>query len=130
MTAYSSVAASIRVSPTTVRSWISHFEMYEVIPKSERGHHSKVTYSPIVDDPEFREEFKIFVRENSRPKGGGKYWVGVNFIQGTDPRSSPALVVYVKHAHPDSEKTRLDTWSGTIQPTYVVPFTRNGRATE
>ena len=36
--------------------------------------------------------------------------------QGTDPRSSPALVVYVKHAHPDSEKTRLDTWSGPILP--------------
>ena len=42
----------------------------------------------------------------------------------------PSLVVYVKHAHLDSEKTRLDTWSGTIQPTYVVPFTRNGRATK
>ena len=28
----------------------------------------------------------------------------------------PALVVYVKHAHPESEKTRLDTWSGPILP--------------
>ena len=36
--------------------------------------------------------------------------------QGADPRSSPALVVYVKHAHPVSEKTRLDIWSGPILP--------------
>ena len=69
MAAYSSVAASIKVSPTTVRNWVFHFETYEVIPKSERGNNSKVAYSPIVDDPEFRAEFKDFVRECSRPKG-------------------------------------------------------------
>ena len=34
--------------------------------------------------------------------------------QGADPRSSLALVRYVKHAHLDSKKTRLDTWSGPI----------------
>ena len=33
--------------------------------------------------------------------------------QGADQRSSPALIVYVKHARPDSERTRFDTWLGT-----------------
>ena len=28
----------------------------------------------------------------------------------------PVLVVYMKHAHPESEKTRLDTWSGHLPP--------------
>ena len=50
-------------------------------------------------------------REGKEGKGGWR--------QGSLPGLPPSLVVYVKHAHPDSEKTRLDTWSGTIQPTYA-----------
>ena len=41
----------------------------------------------------------------AREEGGGGR-------QSADPMSSPALIVYVKHAHPVSEKTRLDTWLG------------------
>ena len=44
--------------------------------------------------------------------------------------SASALVVYMKHARPDSEKTRFDTWLGPILP--IVTWFRYqaiGRAT-
>ena len=75
----------------------------------------------ILQDPQ-PLHLQMVEREGKEGKGGWR--------QGSLPGLPPSLVVYVKHAHPDSEKTRLDTWSGTIQPTYVVPFTRNGRATK
>ena len=58
----------MKVSPRTVSKWVLDYETYEYIVKSNRGQHSKV-YSPIVNDPEFRDQFRAHVREVSRVKG-------------------------------------------------------------
>ena len=57
----------VQVSERTVRRWVAEYETLEYVSKSQRGKHSKVA-SPI-NDPEFREEFKAYVREASRPRG-------------------------------------------------------------
>ena len=69
MAAYESAAALVKVSSRTVRTWVLDFETYEIISKSQRGKNSKVKYCPIVDDLDFREEFKNHVRQYSRQKG-------------------------------------------------------------
>ena len=69
MKAYKKAAEIVRVSRYTVRDWVRDYEMMEfVILESQRGKHSK-TASPILNDMEFREEFKEYVRESSCEKG-------------------------------------------------------------
>ena len=68
MVAYIKAADIVKVAPKTVRMWVQDFEVSEFIAESRRGRHSK-TSSPIVDDPEFREMFKDYVRNNSRKQG-------------------------------------------------------------
>ena len=66
--AYENTAQTVKVAPRTVRSWVQDFEASEFIAESRRGCHTKTT-SPILEDEEFREEFKQHVRENSREQG-------------------------------------------------------------
>ena len=62
----------MKVATSTVRSWVREFEMLEyVVLESRRGKHSK-TPSPILNDMEFREEFKQHVRNTSRELGKSK----------------------------------------------------------
>ena len=68
MEAYNNAAEIVKVAPKTVRMWVQDFEASECIAESRRGRHSK-TSSPIVDDPDFREMFKDYVRSNSRKQG-------------------------------------------------------------
>ena len=57
----------VRVSETTVRTWVAEYDAHHAIKKSLRGKHSKVE-SPILD-PEFVFRFKDFVKNNSRKRG-------------------------------------------------------------
>ena len=66
--AYQLAAEKVKVSPKTVSRWVLDYETYEYIAKSNRGKNSKV-YSPIINDPEFRDQFRTHVREVSRVKG-------------------------------------------------------------
>ena len=60
-------ASLVGVSPKTVGRWARDFETLTFVQDSQRGRHSKTT-SPITD-PKFREEFKAYVKENSRKSG-------------------------------------------------------------
>lgn len=66
--AYKTVADRVKVTERTVSNWVADFELMTIVRDSKRGKHSK-TMSPITEDPEFREEFKDYVRQNSRKKG-------------------------------------------------------------
>ena len=68
MSACESAAETVQVSPRTVYTWVLDYETLETVSKSGRGQHSKVN-SPIVTNPDFKEEFKAHVRECSRVKG-------------------------------------------------------------
>ena len=68
MDAYKTVADKIKVSMRTFIYWIKEWEALSYIRDSRRGQHSK-TYSPILEDDKFREEFKSHVRENSKKQG-------------------------------------------------------------
>ena len=52
----------------TVRNWVADYDTMLLVQKSQRGKHSKVD-SPIMSDPEFKAEFKDFVKSNSRKNG-------------------------------------------------------------
>ena len=58
----------MKVTARTVESWVHDFETDLFIADSKRGRHSK-TESPIMDNLEFREEFKQHVRQTSREQG-------------------------------------------------------------
>ena len=66
--AYEKAANTVRVGISTVRNWVKDFEVEEYIIDSMRGKHSK-TATPILDNLEFREEFKSHVRQTSREQG-------------------------------------------------------------
>ena len=67
--AYKEAASTVGVAESTIRAWVREFEMMEyVIADSKRGKHSK-TASPILNDPDFREEFKNYVKTSSCEKG-------------------------------------------------------------
>ena len=66
--AFKVAANTVKVGTCTVRDWVRDFELQEYIVDSRRGKHSK-TESPILDNPEFREEFKAYVRQSSREQG-------------------------------------------------------------
>ena len=66
--AYNKTAEIVKVAPSSVRTWVQDYEVSEFIAESKRGRHSK-TSSPIIDDPNFREKFKNYVRKNSREPG-------------------------------------------------------------
>ena len=69
MKAYRVSAKIVKVDEATVRKWVHEFEMMEyVILESKRGKHTK-SPSPILNDLEFREEFKDYVRASSREQG-------------------------------------------------------------
>ena len=55
------------MSARTVGTWAREFEASTYLKESKRGKHSK-TPSPM-NSPEFREEFKAYVKENSRKSG-------------------------------------------------------------
>ena len=65
---YKKVAKTVKVGTRTVRSWVQDYEATQFIAESGRGRHSK-TSSPILEDLEFREEFKEHVRQTSREPG-------------------------------------------------------------
>ena len=65
---YKKAAKTVNVATRTVRSWVQDYEATQFIAESRRGRHSK-TSSPILEDFEFREEFKEHVRQTSREKG-------------------------------------------------------------
>ena len=72
--AYEEAAEIVGVGTSTVRDWVREYEMMEyVVLESKRGKHAK-TASPILNDFEFREEFKAYVRETSCEKGIATYW--------------------------------------------------------
>ena len=68
MAAYEHTANTVGAGSSTVRAWVREFETLEYILDSRRGKHSK-TDCPILDDLEFREEFKTQVRKTSREQG-------------------------------------------------------------
>ena len=68
LTAYQEVAQQVRVNESTVRRWVADYDTLQVVKKSQRGRHSKVD-SPIVTDPDFRAQFKNYVKNNSRKRG-------------------------------------------------------------
>ena len=65
---YKKAAKTVSVATRTVRSWVQDYEATQFIAESRRGRHSK-TSSPILEDLEFREEFKEHVRQTSREQG-------------------------------------------------------------
>ena len=65
---YDKVARCLSLSVATVRNWIRDYEALNYIKESFQGKHSKI-YSPIIEDLEFRSEFKSFVKENSKIRG-------------------------------------------------------------
>ena len=66
------------MAESTIRAWVREFEMMEyVITDSKRGKHSK-TASPILNDPDFREEFKNYVKTSSCEKGNRYLKVMIN----------------------------------------------------
>ena len=66
--AYRKVAKTVKVNKNTVRNWVDNYETMKFITESSRGRHSK-TRSPIIEDPQFKAEFKEFVKNNSRKPG-------------------------------------------------------------
>jgi transposase len=67
--AYDEAAETVGVAISTMRAWVREYEMMEyVVLQSKRGKHAK-TPSPILDDFEFREEFKAHVKNSSREQG-------------------------------------------------------------
>ena len=68
----------IGISGRTIGVWVREFELKTYLVESRRGKHSK-TVSPITN-ADFREEFKSYVKENSRKSGTNfdfyleKYW--------------------------------------------------------
>ena len=66
--AYKKTAKTVKVATRTVQRWVQDFEVSQFISDSKRGRHSK-TSSPILDNPDFREKFKDYVRQNSRVPG-------------------------------------------------------------
>ena len=66
--AYEKVAARLKGNVHTIQRWIKDFEALSHIRESQQGKHSK-TYSPILEDEDFREEFKAHVKENSKIRG-------------------------------------------------------------
>ena len=65
---FEKVSSKIHVHAQTVRDWIREFEGSNCLSESQRGKHTK-TSSPILDNQEFRDEFKAYVKENSKIKG-------------------------------------------------------------
>ena len=59
---------TVRVGIRTLRNWVKDFEVEEYIIDSMRGKHS-ITATPILDNLDFREEFKSHVRQTSREQG-------------------------------------------------------------
>ena len=57
----------VDVCARTVGIWVREFEALTHLKESQRGKHSK-TASPM-NSPEFREEFKAYVKDNSRKSG-------------------------------------------------------------
>ena len=68
MAAYQTVSDRIKVTEKTVRTWVKDFDMMMVVRESKRGKHSK-TMSPIMNDPDFKAQFKEYVKSNSRKQG-------------------------------------------------------------
>ena len=69
MKAYEVAAEIVGVATSTVRDWVKEYEVMEyVVLESKRGRHRK-TACPILNDMEFREEFKNYVRKSSCEKG-------------------------------------------------------------
>ena len=69
MKAYEVAAEIVGVAASTVRDWVKEYEVMEyVVLESKRGRHTK-TACPILNDMEFREEFKNYVRKSSCEKG-------------------------------------------------------------
>ena len=66
--AYEKVATRFKVNVKTIQRWIKDFEAMSYIRESQQGKHSK-TYSPILEDESFREDFKAYVKENSKKRG-------------------------------------------------------------
>ena len=66
--AYRVAAQIVKVHTDTIREWVREFEMDKFIIDSRRGKHSK-TSSPILEDLEFREQFRSHVRETARIQG-------------------------------------------------------------
>ena len=60
-------AMLVGVCARTIGTWARDFEALSYLKESQRGKHSK-TISPI-NSQEFREEFKTYVKENSRKSG-------------------------------------------------------------
>ena len=68
MAAYKLVSEKVKVTEKTIRNWVADFELMTIVRDSKRGKHSK-TISPIVENPEFKDKFKDFVKTNSRKPG-------------------------------------------------------------
>ena len=68
LTAVKEVSKLVKLSEKTVRNWVADYDTMLLVQKSQRGKHSKVD-SPIMSDPEFKAEFKDFVKSNSRKNG-------------------------------------------------------------
>ena len=68
MAAYKIVSDKVKVTEKTIRNWVGDFELVTIVRDSKRGKHSK-TISPIVENPEFKAQFKDYVKTNSRKPG-------------------------------------------------------------
>ena len=67
MAAYKTVSERVKVTERTVRKWVADFDLMHFVRDSLRGKHSK-TVSPI-EDPDFKAQFKDYVKNNSRKSG-------------------------------------------------------------
>ena len=72
--AYAEIATRLNIGMKTVRMWIREFEALDYIRESQRGHHSK-SYSPILQDDDFRDKFKAHIKENCRKQGKIQYYI-------------------------------------------------------
>ena len=67
--AYEEADETVGVAISTMRAWVREYEVMEyVVLESKRGKHAK-TPSPILNNFEFREEFKAHVKNSSREQG-------------------------------------------------------------
>ena len=62
------VSKRVKLSEKTVRNCVADYDTMLLVKKSMRGKHSKVD-SPIMDDLEFKAQFKEFVKISSRKQG-------------------------------------------------------------
>jgi hypothetical protein len=113
LTAVKEVSKQVKLSETTVRNWVADYDTMLLVQKSQRGKHSKVG-SPIMSDPEFKAEFKYFVKNNSRKNGN---------IQNLFHQLRYVFYFYSRRSKPDNRclgrMGQHQTWADRGEPIWL-----------